>query len=175
MAVPPEAEAVKQQYGSYALQRAQSEGYVRDEFCLDAAALGQPAQRGAMGFHAADPSLLRGPIDANRPQALMFDVGGRILGVEYEVTTDAVRDTPRLFDRTFTRLTGHPGVQGDHYALHFWFVDNPSGPFDDFNPSVSCPAGTTPPPGGHPTGHLMLARRSARLPTRRWATRAPHC
>ena len=153
-AVPAEAEAVKQQYGSYTVQRAQAEGYVRDQFCLDAASLGEASQRGAMGFHATHPALLRGPIEANRPQALMFDAGGTILGVEYEVVADAVPQAPRLFGRIFNKLGAHPGVDGEHYALHYWFVDNPSGPFDDFNPKIACPAGSTPPAGaGHSAGH----------------------
>jgi hypothetical protein len=150
--VPPVAEAVKQQLGSYTLQRAASEGYIRDEYCLDAASLGQPANRGAMGFHATHPGLLRGPIEASRPQAFMFDADGRLLGVEYEVTTDAVREAPRLFGRTFTKLSAHPGVEHEHYALHFWFVDNPNGQFADFNPRVSCPSGSTPSPDQSP-GH----------------------
>ena len=52
-----------------------------------------------MGFHATNETLLRGPIDSNRPQALLFD----------------------------------------HYALHLWFIENPSGALADFKPSVSCP------------------------------------
>jgi hypothetical protein len=147
----PEAEAVKQQYGSYTLERAASEGYVRDPFCLDAAAFGQPAQQGAMGFHATNESLLRGPIDVNRPQALMFDAQGKVLGVEYEVMTDAVPEAPRLFGRTFAKLPSHPGVEHEHYALHLWFVENPAGPFADFNPKVSCPQQSAPShaPGAH--------------------------
>jgi hypothetical protein len=152
---PPEAEPVKQAYGSYTLERARSEGYVRDEFCLDAASFGQPGGRGAMGFHATDERLLRGPIDANRPQALMFDAEGRVLGVEYEVVADAVSEPPRLFGKTFAKLPAHPGVAHEHYALHLWFVDNPSGALADFNPRVSCPPGSTPAqdPGHAPQGH----------------------
>lgn len=138
--VPPEAQAVKDKYGSYSLQQAASEGYARDEFCLDASTFGQPAQQGAMGFHATNEALLRGPIDRQRPQALMFDASGIVLGVEYEVTTDAVPEAPSLFGRTFTKLQPHAGVAHEHYALHMWFVENPSGAFADFNPKVSCPA-----------------------------------
>jgi hypothetical protein len=149
--LPPEAEAVKQRYGAYTVERAARDGYVRDEFCLDATAFGQPAQQGAMGFHATNESLLRGPIDANRPQALMFDAQGKVLGVEYEVVTDAVTEVPRLFGRTFARLPSHPGVEHEHYALHLWFVENPAGAFADFNPNVSCPQQSSPAhaPGAH--------------------------
>lgn len=150
-APPTEAEAIKRRYGSYTLERAAQEGYMRDEFCLDAAAFGQPAQQGAMGFHATNEALLRGPIDRDRPQALMFDAQGNVLGVEYEVTTDAVPEAPQLLGRTFARLPAHPGVQHEHYALHLWFVDNPAGAFADFNPKVSCPP--TSPPSHAPAAH----------------------
>ena len=142
--IPPEAEPVRARFQSYTVEQAATEGYVRDEFCLDASAFGLPAERGAMGFHATNEALLRGPIDSNRPQALMFDAQGRVLGVEYEVTTDAVSEPPSLFGQTFVKLPAHPGVEHEHYALHLWFIKNPSGAFADFNPSVSCPPGSTP-------------------------------
>jgi hypothetical protein len=143
-AVPPEVESVKQRYGAYTLEQAQREGYARDPFCLEAASFGRPTHDGAMGFHATNESLLRGPIAVDRPQALMFDAQGRVLGVEYEVVADAVPAAPQLFGRTFVKLPPHPGVQHEHYALHVWFVENPSGAFADFNPKVSCPPGSAP-------------------------------
>jgi hypothetical protein len=142
--IPPEAEPVRARFGSYTVEQAAREGYIRNEFCLDAAAFGQPAERGAMGFHATNETLLSGPIDINRPQALMFDAQGRVLGVEYEVTTDAVSEPPRLFGQTFGKLPAHAGVEHEHYALHLWFIENPDGVLADFNPNVSCPPGSTP-------------------------------
>jgi hypothetical protein len=150
-AIPSEAEPVRARFASYTMEQAAQEGYVRDEFCLDAVAFGHPAEHGAMGFHATNESLLRGPIDVNRPQALMFDVEGRALGVEYEIVADAVKEPPRLFGQTFVKLPAHPGMQHEHYALHLWFIENPSGALADFNPNVSCPPGSTPPHG--PRGH----------------------
>ena len=148
--IPLQAEPISARFESYTVEQAVREGYVRDEFCLDAAAFGQPAERGAMGFHATNETLLRGPIDSNRPQALLFDAQGRVLGVEYEVMTDAVSEPPRLFGQTFAKLPAHPGVQHEHYALHLWFIENPDGALADFNPNVSCPPGSIPrhQPGG---------------------------
>lgn len=154
--------AVVERYSAYTRERAEREGYKLDAFCLDATAFGLPASRGAMGFHATNESLLRGPIDAMRPQAVMFDAEGRVLGVEYEVLTDVVKSAPELFGRTFAKLPKHAGVEHEHYALHMWFVDNPSGRFDDFNPRVACPPGSTAPhhgpgpsvpPSEHGEGH----------------------
>ena len=92
--MPPDAEPVRARFASYTVEQAAREGYVRNEFCLDAAAFGQPAERGAMGFHATNETLLRGPIESNRPQALLFDAQGRVLGVEYEVMTDTMSECP---------------------------------------------------------------------------------
>ena len=151
--MPPDAEPVRARFASYTVEQAAREGYVRNEFCLDAAAFGQPAERGAMGFHATNETLLRGPIESNRPQALLFDAQGRVLGVEYEVMTDTMSEPPRLFGQTFVKLPAHPGVEHEHYALHLWFIENPNGARADVNASVSCPRGRTPghtPGGGGP-------------------------
>jgi len=94
----------------------------------------------------------------------LFDADGRVLGVEYEVMVDAVQGPPQLFGRTFVKLPPHAGVQHEHYALHLWFIQNPSGPFADFNPRVSCPPArtpaerspgplSTPPPEDHNAAH----------------------
>jgi hypothetical protein len=53
---------------------------------------------------------------------------------------------PQLFGQAFTRLPAHAGMEHEHYALHLWFVDNPSGLFSDFNPTVACPPGSLPTP-----------------------------
>ncbi len=151
--IPPEAEPVRARFESYTVEQAAREGYVRDEICLDAAVFGQPTERGSMGFHATNKTLLRGPIDSNRPQALLFDMQGRVLGVEYEVMTDAVSEPPRLFGQTFAKLPAHPGVEHEHYALHLWFIENPNGALADFNPSVACPPGSTPSHGPGGGGH----------------------
>jgi hypothetical protein len=145
-------EAVSRKFSGYTLDRAEHEGYKHDGFCLDAASFGQAASHGAMGFHATNESLLRGPIDPDRPQALLFDAHGRLLGVEYEVMTEAVHEAPKLFGHTFAKLPEHAGVQHEHYALHLWFIENPSGQFANFNPRVSCPPGSTPAHGSPQPG-----------------------
>jgi hypothetical protein len=144
-----EVDAVLQAYSGYTVERAEREGYKRDPVCLDASDFGHDPTHGAMGFHATNASLLRGPIDVNRPQALMFDAHGQVLGVEYEIMSEAVRDVPVLFGRAFTKLPAHAGVAHEHYALHLWFIYNPSGRFADFNPRLICPPDS--PSGGQPS------------------------
>src|SRR5262249_40444105 len=107
-------ESLKAKYGSYTVEQAASEGYVRDAFCLDAASFGQPAERGAMGFHATDESRIRGPIEVERPQALLFDAAGRGVGGEDEILSDAISAPPPLFGRGFTRPPAPPGVGHEH-------------------------------------------------------------
>lgn len=144
-----EIDTLRARYAAYTLDEARRIGYEPDRVCLDAAAFGRPPQLGAMGFHATNTSLLRGPLVADRPQALVFDGLGRLLGVEYEILADAVREPPVLFGRTFTKMPTHAGMKDEHYALHLWLVPNPSGQFADFNPSLACPANTAP-AGPHP-------------------------
>ncbi|MGH2491862.1 MAG: hypothetical protein ACRDF9_10160 [Candidatus Limnocylindria bacterium] len=145
-----ESDLVRQRYAGYTPERAEQEGYARDRFCLDSASFGLPAERGAMGFHATKSSLLRGPIDAEHPQALLFDADGRVIGVEYEILAEAVPRAPELFGRTFSKLPKHAGVEHEHYALHVWFIDNPGGRFADFNPRLSCPVESTPRTSDYP-------------------------
>ena len=152
-----DVDAVTLTYSAYTLERAEREGYRRDSFCLDASDFGRDPTQGAMGFHATNASLLRGPIDVNRPQALMFDADGRVLGVEYEIMAEAAREVPVLFGRTFTKMPAHAGVAHEHYALHLWFTENPSGRFADFNPRLSCPPEHSPgaPPGASAPGSTV--------------------
>jgi hypothetical protein len=145
-AAQSDVDGLKAKYSSYTIEQAASEGYVRDAFCIDAASFGQPAERGAMGYHATDESRIRGPLEIERPQALLLDAAGRVLGVEYEILADAVSVPPQLFGQAFTRLPAHAGMEHEHYALHLWFVDNPSGRFSDFNPTMACPPGSLPLP-----------------------------
>jgi hypothetical protein len=136
--------AVQQRYADYTVDQAASEGFVLDPFCLDATSFDQPADLGAMGFHATDQRRTMGPIQADRPQAIIFDGDGNVVGVEYEVMADMVATPPQLFGHTFTRMGAHPGMDHEHYALHLWIVDNPAGEFADFNPGLACPPGSLP-------------------------------
>jgi hypothetical protein len=145
---PPQDEAitgVRAKYQGYTASQAAAEGYKRDPYCLDAKSLGEDPKLGMMGFHATNEALLRGPIDALKPQALVFDGVGKIVAVEYEIMADAASHAPTLFGQQFHKMQAHPGLANEHYALHLWLVNNPHGPFADFNSAYSCPPGSTPP------------------------------
>jgi hypothetical protein len=100
---------------------------------------------GGMGVH-----YIKGPLDtsldARAPEALVYQFlpnGELHLGaVEYIVPADqwaaeghAADDPPSVLGRDL-HLNTDLGV----WVLHAWIFDrNPSGVFEDFNPTVSCP------------------------------------
>jgi hypothetical protein len=112
-------------------------------------------QEGAIGVHYVNGDLVfDGKLDAERPEALMYETrGGRpeLLGVEYIVL---VKDwhknnkfPPSVLGQVFT-YNSSPNRYGldPFYALHVWaWRDNPHGTFVDWNPQVSCD-GFTPAP-----------------------------
>lgn len=100
---------VKQTHSGCNPERAEREGFGCDPFCLQATAFGRPAAQGAMGVHATDEARLRGPIEVDRPQPIMFEADGRVLGVAYEVTTDAVSEAPELGAPELIALTNGRG------------------------------------------------------------------
>jgi len=105
-------------------------------------------QEGAMGVHYVNADLVfDGKLDAERPEALMYEVrDGRLdlLGVEYIVLVKEWHKNnklpPTLLGQVFT-YNGSPNRYGldPFYALHVWaWRDNPHGTFVDWNPQVSC-------------------------------------
>jgi hypothetical protein len=90
-------------------------------------------------------------LDATKPEALIYapmpDGTLRLIGMEYIVfqsTWHAVpghTQPPRLFGQTFHSggADNRYGIPA-YYALHLWLWDhNPSGLFEDWNPTVRCP------------------------------------
>jgi hypothetical protein len=104
-------------------------------------------QEGAMGVHYVNGSLVDGELNADQPEALMFETRNgkpHLLGVEYIVIAEPW-DTnnplpPALLGQVFTYNTS-PNRYGlpPFYALHVWaWRENPHGTFVDWNPKVSC-------------------------------------
>ena len=96
---------------------------------------------GGMGQHYVDTSRLDATIEANRPEALVYEVEGdrlKLVAVEYIVPWTAWAPTapPQLFGRSFFRNTTL-----HLWALHAWiWRPNPSGMFANYNPAVKlCP------------------------------------
>jgi hypothetical protein len=106
-------------------------------------------EEGAMGVHFVNFSLVDGKPEADRPEALIYEVkNGRLqlVGVEYIVPVDAWRPedgeppVPVLEGQVF-HFVESPNRFGlpAFYELHVWaWRDNPNGTFADWNTRVSC-------------------------------------
>jgi hypothetical protein len=103
-------------------------------------------ERGGMGLHYINQSLMDDRVDLTKPEALVYelDAKGAVTGLvahEYIVPIDAWKQTtpPKLFGMDFHQ---HPTLP--LWVLHAWlWKDNPAGVFQDWNPAVrQCPPGT---------------------------------
>jgi len=104
---------------------------------------------GAMGQHYVNGALVgTTEVDALTPEALVYEPmpggGYRLVGVEYvtfQEAWDAEHSSPpSLFGRNFKLIqAGNRYGLPAFYELHAWlWRPNPSGIFNDWNPSVSC-------------------------------------
>jgi hypothetical protein len=104
------------------------------------------SDHGAMGIHYVNSSLLNGPIDATKPQALIYEPSSngqyKLVGVEFIILASAlplnaapqVEDHLMLYIDTPNRY-GLPAF----FELHVWaWRDNPQGAFVDWNNHVTC-------------------------------------
>ncbi|MPZ53625.1 MAG: hypothetical protein GEU79_12990 [Acidimicrobiia bacterium] len=121
------------------VEEAEADGYERFLACFE-----HPAE-GGMGQHYVNQALLDGNVEANRPEAMVYelDADGEIVGLvahEYIVPVDAWTEDepPSLFGQEFTQHGVLPV-----WKLHIWiWKDNPNGAFADHNPKVRlCPEG----------------------------------
>lgn len=108
-----------------------------------------PNSTGAMGIHYLDPdNFVDGSIDRLAPEALIYEPGGggslTLVAAEYLVLAadwDATHTAPPiLYGQRFSRVAaGNRYGLPDFYELHVWHERaNPSGIFNDWNPTVSC-------------------------------------
>ena len=106
------------------------------------------SDHGAMGIHYVNPSLLNGPIDPTKPQALIYEPSSngqyKLVGVEFIILASA------LSPNSAPEVDGHLMLYIDtpnryglpaFFELHVWaWRDNPQGPFVDWNDHVTCAA-----------------------------------
>jgi hypothetical protein len=106
---------------------------------------------GAMGIHLLLPSRLDAVLDADEPEALIYEPlpngAFRLVGVEFIVLDAAWRaehadgNPPPSVDAHLTNYVGAPNRYnlGAFHELHVWaWEDNPDGTFADWNRRVSC-------------------------------------
>lgn len=100
---------------------------------------------GAMGVHLINGALLGKEVDAETPEALIYeplpDGRMRLVGVEIlTFASDWVNEVPTL-DGHLLNYVGAPNRYGipAFYEIHVWaWRDNPDGAFADWNRRVSC-------------------------------------
>jgi hypothetical protein len=121
---------------------AEAAGYVNT---MDSLGCFEDPEAGGMGLHYLNEALLDGDVDETTPEALVYELDneGEITGLvahEYLVPLEAwtADEPPSLFGLDFHE---HPVLP--FWILHTWiWKDNPSGTFNDWNPSVRlCPDG----------------------------------
>ncbi len=106
---------------------------------------------GAMGIHYVNGALLNGELNAETPQALIYEPEGnrlRLVGVEFIV--DAATwlnnhdNTPPVLEGQVLQLVAAPNRFNlpTFFELHVWaWRNNPLGAFVDWNARVSCEHG----------------------------------
>lgn len=100
---------------------------------------------GAMGVHFINGSLLGKEINAETPEALIYEPGPdgrmRLVGAEFiTFAADWVNEVPVL-EGHLLHYAGAPNRYGipAFYQIHVWaWRDNPDGTFADWNSRVSC-------------------------------------
>ncbi len=120
------------------INKALAEGYVAGP-CVSG------PNRGAMGVHLIKEALLTKEVDAETPEALIYEPSpdGRMKLVGVEIITLAsewVNEVPVL-DGHLLHYVGAPNRYGipAFYEIHVWaWRNNPDGTFADWNPRVSC-------------------------------------
>jgi hypothetical protein len=105
-------------------------------------------QFGAMGIHYVNGALLNSELNADQPQALIYEPDGnrfRLVGVEYILDAatwlKSHNDTPPVLEGQVFQLTPAPNRFNlpTFFELHVWaWRDNPLGAFVDWNTRVTC-------------------------------------
>lgn len=106
---------------------------------------------GAMGIHYVNGALLNGELNAQTPQALIYEPEGnrlRLVGVEFIVDADTWlknnNSTPPVLEGQVLQLVAAPNRFNlpTFFELHVWaWQNNPLGAFVDWNTKVSCEHG----------------------------------
>lgn len=106
---------------------------------------------GAMGIHYVNGALLNGELNAETPQALIYEPEGnrlRLVGVEFIVDAatwlKSHNNTPPVLEGQVLQLVAAPNRFNlpTFFELHVWaWQNNPLGAYVDWNTRVSCEHG----------------------------------
>lgn len=102
---------------------------------------------GAMGIHYVNGALLNGALNADQPQALIYEPDGnrlRLVGVEYILDAKTWLNShpaPPVLEGQVFQLVASPNRFNlpTFFELHVWaWRNNPLGAFVDWNTHVTC-------------------------------------
>ena len=131
------------------VEAAEKAGYAKFYVCTE-----QPGV-GTMGQHFVKGSLVDGVADPTQPEALVYEPtangGYKLVALEWVIpspNTPRTATPPTVFG---IQMNWRPGPENtenlpanrfglpNFYELHYWlYKSNPSGTFNDWNPTVSC-------------------------------------
>jgi hypothetical protein len=100
---------------------------------------------GAMGWHHVNRAYVDSTVEVDRPEILLYERAGdgayRLTAVEYIIPYSlwpATSAAPVIFGQPLHRVD-----EINVWGLHVWiWKENPAGLLADWNPTVSCPAGS---------------------------------
>jgi hypothetical protein len=127
------------------------DGYLSTVACVEYKRGGEGTMHyapGGMGVHFLNLQLIGKPLEAAKPQVLIYEPDGdrlKLAAVEWFVPVEAAGPTrPRIFGQELQGpMEGHVPLQPKemhHYDLHVWlWRNNPAGTFSPTNPAVTCP------------------------------------
>jgi hypothetical protein len=141
------AEAASSTAVFHDVEQAQNAGYGEFRDAAGIACISKPGV-GTMGIHYVNGGLLDASIDAQHPEALVYEPEAngnlKLSALEYIVFQDAWDAThaqpPSLFGREFD-FTPSPNRYGipAFYSLHAWiWKPNSSGVLEPYNPGAHC-------------------------------------
>lgn len=132
--------------GYHDVARATADGFGELRDGAGVACIDQPGV-GGMGIHYVNLDRVGDPaVTAEAPELMLYEPQRngrlRLVAVEWVVFQSdwTGNQPPSLFDRRFT-LVGAPNRYGlpPFYELHAWvWQHNPTGMFQDYNPTVTC-------------------------------------
>lgn len=100
--------------------------------------------RGGRGYYYINTDLLDSTLDLRHPEAMIYapDQNGSIqLGAVAYMVPAVVWDAEHSAPPQVLVRSLHLNEKLDMYVLHAWiWKNNPAGMFEDWNPTVSCPA-----------------------------------
>jgi hypothetical protein len=99
---------------------------------------------GGMGYHFINTGILDLTVDELQPEAMVYipspNEGLQLGAVEFIVPAEAWDAAGNAEPPTALGQSFHLNPTLGVYVLHAWiWKDNPSGMFEDWNPTVSCP------------------------------------